>query len=172
MNGWVLDLHLTGTITPPSTKPDVTLRWHIGPVATKPVGWTPAPPSLLRHPPTKSETTMQLTADQQVTLTVSGTDAYGNPTNISGDGTWLSSDEAIIQVTGDDDSAVATAVGPIGTASVTYTNDVDQDGSGDFIGSLAIDVVGGAMTAIVLTPSEPVGKDVVPDNTLPDEQPG
>jgi hypothetical protein len=169
MNGWVLDLRLTGTITPPSTEPPgVTLRWHIGPVITKPVGWIPADPST-PTPQADSEFTMQLTADQQVTLTVSGTDAYGNPTNISGDGTWLSSDEAIIQVTGDDDSAVATAVGPIGTASVTYTNDVDQDGSGDFIGSLAIDVVGGEMTAIVLTPSEPVGKDVAPDNTLPTE---
>lgn len=167
MTGFVVDLHVTGTVAPADAGHAV--HWRLGPVATKPPTWLPAPPSP-PTPTTESETTMQLTADQQVTLTVSGTDRYGNPTTITGDGVWLSSDESIIQVEGDDDSAVAVAVGPTGTASVTYTNDVNGDGTGDFIGSLAIDVVGGVMTEIVVEPGTPEAKVAV-DNTLPGEPP-
>jgi len=107
---------------------------------------------------------MQLTADQQVTLSVSAVDRYGNPTDITGDSVWRSSDESIVQVEADDDDisiAVARAVGPIGTASVTFTNDLNQDGTGDFIGSLAIDVVGGEMSEIVIVPGEVEDKPVV-----------
>jgi hypothetical protein len=102
---------------------------------------------------------VQLTADQQVDLFISGEDAYGNPVEITGDTVWKSSDEAIIAVTSSaPDSATAVAVGPAGTASVTVTNDVNQDGTGDFIGSLAIDVVAGDMAEIVIQAGTPEDK--------------
>jgi uncharacterized protein YjdB len=102
---------------------------------------------------------MQLTADQQVELTISGEDSYGNPVNISGDVAWTSSDESIVTVSNDSpDKAMAVAVGPVGSASVTVTNDVNQDGSGDFIGSIAIDVVAGRMADIEVTAGEPTDK--------------
>jgi hypothetical protein len=102
---------------------------------------------------------MQLTADQQVELSISGQDNYGNPVNITGNTSWSSSDTSIVSVNMTDSShATATAVGPIGSAAVTVTNDVDQDGTGDFIGSLAIDVVAGNMTEITITAGTPTTK--------------
>lgn len=102
---------------------------------------------------------MQLTADQQVDLSISGEDAYGNPVTITGNTAWSSSDQTIVSVTMTDSShATASAVGPVGSASVTVTNDVDQDGTGDYIGSLAIDVVAGTMADIVITAGTPTAK--------------
>ena len=104
---------------------------------------------------------MQLTADQQVTLAVSGEDAYGNPVDITGSLTWASSDTAIITVTqdlADPTRATASAVGPVGTAAVTVSNDLDDDSTPDFVGSLAIDVMPGDVTEIVITPGTPTDK--------------
>ena len=102
---------------------------------------------------------MQLTADQQVDLSISGQDKYGNSVDVTGDTTWSSSDESVVSVTMDDPShATAVAVGPVGSAAVTVTNDVNQDGSGDFIGSISIDVVAGQMADIVITAGEPTNK--------------
>ena len=141
--------------------PPVTWRWRIGPVRAK----TFIPVPLIRRgtkqtPATGNEDiTVQLTADQQVDLSISGQDKYGNPVDISGDTVWTSSDESIITVTSTDPStATATAVGPVGTAAVTVSNDVNQDGTGDFQGSLAIDVVAGEMAEIEITASTPTDK--------------
>lgn len=143
--------------------PPVVLHWHLR-VTPKTVEPTAGPPGT---PATgQEEITMQLTADQQVELSISGQDRYGNPVDISGDVTWESSDSAIVVVesTGDDNTkATAKAVGPAGTAAVTVTNDADRDGTGDFMGSLAIDVVAGDITEIEITPGEPTDKlDVNP----------
>lgn len=117
---------------------------------------------------------MQLTADQQVELSITGQDAYGNPVDVSGDTEWHSSDDSIVSVEGNGTSATATAVGPAGTAAVTVSNDVDQDGTGDFQGSLAIDVVSGRIAEIrvqqgLVTDKQgnPVEQPPVVDNTLP-----
>ena len=102
---------------------------------------------------------MQLTADQQVELTISGQDRYGNTVDISGDVVWSSSDESIVQVTNDAPGrATATAVGPTGTAAVTVSNDVNQDGTGDFQGSIAIDVVAGDIAEIEIAAGTPTDK--------------
>jgi len=104
---------------------------------------------------------MQLTADQQVELSITGEDQHGNPVDITGDVVWLSSDESIIVVeanSGDDKVATAAAVGPVGTASVTVTNDADRDGTGDFMGSLAIDVVAGQIAEITIAAGEPTDR--------------
>ena len=134
--------------------------WHIGAITTK---MAPAVPAGVTGPPGRITVTMQLTADQQVDLSITGEDAYGNPVSITGDIAWLSSDESIITVTADpadEQRATAVAVGPAGTASVTVTNDADRDGTGDFMGSLAIDVVAGDITEITVEAAEPVDKPV------------
>jgi hypothetical protein len=105
---------------------------------------------------------MQLTADQQVDLSITGEDAYGNPVTISGNTSWSSSDPSIVVVQMTDSShAVAAAVGPVGSAAVTVTNDVNSDGTGDYIGSLAIDVVAGVMADIAVMAGTPTEKLVV-----------
>jgi hypothetical protein len=136
-------------------------RWTIGPVTAKTTDPTPGPPG---QPPTGNEDlTMQLTADQQVALTITGEDRYGNPVDITGNVVWRSSDETIVAVVAaTNDSATAVAVGPAGTAAVTVTNDVDNDGTGDFMGSLAIDVVAGTMAEIAVTAGTPTDKPTAP----------
>lgn len=102
---------------------------------------------------------MQLTADQQVDLSISGEDAYGNPVNITGNTSWSSSDQSVVSVSMTDSShATAVAVGPIGSAAVTVSNDENQDGTGDYIGSMSIDVVAGQMADIVVTAGTPYDK--------------
>lgn len=137
--------------------PPILWHWRIGPVDVKLISPTPGQPGT---PATgKEEITVQLTADQQVELSISGEDAYGNPVDISGDVAWLSSDESIIAVEMTSTStATAAAVGPAGTASVTVTNDADRDGTGDFMGSIAIDVVAGDITEIAVTAGAPTDK--------------
>lgn len=136
--------------------PPVTRCWRIGPVRAKTHQPKPGPPGT---PASNEEITVQLTADQQVTLTISGQDAYGNQVDISGDVVWSSSDESIVSVTQEaNDQATAVAVGPIGTAAVTVSNDVNADGGGDFQGSVAIDVVAGDMAEIAISAGEPTAK--------------
>jgi hypothetical protein len=136
--------------------PPIIWHWRLGPVRAK--TYTPFP-SKFTSQFTPSEVTMQLTADQQVELSISGEDRYGNQVDLSGDVVWLSSDESIIQVTNESNTtATAVAVGPIGTASVTVSNDVDQDGTGDFQGSIAIDVVAGDIAEITISAGEPTDK--------------
>jgi hypothetical protein len=160
----------------------VIVHWTIGPIGMKPADYVASPPTPATEQQ-ESEITLQLTADQMVQLSVSGTDKYGNPVDISGNAVWQSSDTAIIECkqnkSANPTSCYAIAVGPAGTASVTYTNDANNDGSGDFIGSIAIDVVAGQMAEIVINPGEPESKDAsLPpvegsgerphiDNTLP-----
>jgi hypothetical protein len=111
---------------------------------------------------------VQLTADQQVNLSITGQDKYGNPVDITGRINWASSDTSIVTVTSDGTaSAVAVAVGPVGTASVTVTNDYNSDDEIDFQGSVAIDVVGGDIAEIVVQEGAITDKGAAPDNTLP-----
>jgi len=142
------------------TRPPTELFWHLGPVTTKTTTVQPGPPG---SPATGDEDIiMQLTADQQVELSITGVDKYGNQVDISGDVAWMSSDESVVVIrqTKEADSAHATAqaVGPAGTAAVTVTNDVDRDGTGDFMGSIAIDVVAGEIAEIEISAGEPTDK--------------
>lgn len=149
---WGYDVH-TEVIPKPAP---IVWTWRIGPVAVK-AAQPPASDVIRRF--NQGEVIVQLTADQQVDLSITGEDRYGNPVEISGDVAWLSSDESVVQVTSSSpESATATAVGPAGTASVTVTNDADRDGTGDFMGSLAIDVVAGEITEIAINAGEPTTK--------------
>lgn len=136
--------------------PPILWTWRIGPVVAK-VAQPPA--SDVTRPFQRGEFIVQLTADQQVELSITGEDQYGNPVDIGGDVAWLSSDESVVQVTSaSPERATATAVGPAGTASITVTNDADRDGTGDFMGSLAIDVVAGEIAEIAIAAGEPTAK--------------
>jgi len=104
---------------------------------------------------------VQLTSDQQTKLNLSGQDFYGNEVEITGRTVWSSSDPTIVQLVqsaADDTMVIAQAVGPTGSAAVTATNDVIHDGTGDFIGSIAIDVVAGVMTDIVIEAEDATDK--------------
>lgn len=140
--------------------PPVRLTWRVGPVTPKQTQPTPGARGV---PATGNEdVTVQLTADQQVTLEVSATDAYGNPvTDDLGDITWTSSDESVVTVTPSENPAqvTAVAVGPAGTAAVTVTADPDHDtGTPNFQGSLAVDVVAGDVTELTITAGTPEDK--------------
>ena len=161
----------TEVVPKPSPAPTPRLRWQIGPVGPKPSDYFPPPPTGRVPGATEREITVQLTADQQVALSITGEDRYDNPVDITGATVWSSSDESIVVVTVDpEDSskAVATAVGPVGTAAVTVSNDANSDGTGDYQGSLAIDVVAGQVAEIVIAEGEITDKPVV-ENALPTE---
>jgi hypothetical protein len=173
--GWDVWTH-TEVIPKPDPKARI-LHWHLV-IGLKPAGFTlPDSSTEQGSVPEESEITLQLTADQMVHLSVSGTDAYGNPVDITGDAVWQSSDNAIVRVlqnkSANPTECFAIPTGVVGSASVTYTNDTNRDGSGDFIGSIAIDVVAGQMTEIVINADEPVSKaQVPPDATEQPPQPG
>jgi hypothetical protein len=138
-------------------QPPLKYVWRIGPVAEKSIKTSSSRSRRARF--FGSEVEVQLTADQQVELSISGEDTYGNKVEITGNTEWSSSDDSIVQVTqSGPDQATAVAVGPVGTASVTVTNDVDSDGSGDFIGSISINVVAGRMAEIEVAAGEPTDK--------------
>jgi hypothetical protein len=100
---------------------------------------------------------MQLLDSQQVTLSVSGVDAAGNPVPVSATGLSFSvDDESILTLTDNGDgSALVVTTGSLGTATVTVSDDPDGDGTVNFQGSLAIDVVTGDVTEIVINAGEP-----------------
>lgn len=147
--GWDVFTH---TKIVPKPAP-VRIHWTIGPVSSKLV----VPPASHEpgQPPQKGSITVQLTADQQVALSISGEDAYGNPVEIDApNALWTSSDEAIITLTSaTGETTIAVAVGPVGTAAVTVSN-VDSTVQG----SLAIDVVAGEVTEIVVNAGTPTDK--------------
>jgi hypothetical protein len=161
---------------PPPAQPR-KIRWRIGPVSVKLSAPPILPPSFTSRAvnAAESEITVQLTADQQVALSITGTDKYGNAVDISGDTVWTTTDDTIVTVTPDpEDSSKATAaaVGPVGTAAITVSNDVDQDGTGDYQGSLAIDVVAGQISEIVIQEGAVTDKEQPEvDNSLPTDQP-
>lgn len=133
-------------------------RWTIGPVRAKTI--TPVA-AMAGHPATGTEEiTVQLTADQQVSLTLSGEDRWGNPVDIgTATAVWESTDESVVQVVVDEGnagSATAVAVGPVGVAAVTVSNE-----AGDVSGGIAIQVVAGEVTEVVVTAGEPEDKPYV-----------
>ena len=157
IRGWG---RVTTEVTPKTAPRTTEILWRIGPVGPK---LTTPIPGTHHVPAPESEITVQLTADQQVALSISGEDRYDNPVDITGDTVWASSDTSVVAVTvdpTDSSKAVASAVGPVGTAAVTVSNDVDQDGTPDYQGSLAIDVVAGQIAEIVVHEGEVSNKPV------------
>jgi hypothetical protein len=99
-----------------------------------------------------------LKATQQVPLTLAIKDKFGNPASIDGVPVWASSDETILTVApaADGMSAVATPVGPAGSAQVNVSADADTgSGSKEITGLLAVDVVAGDATVVELQAGTP-----------------
>ena len=131
-------------------------RWTIGPVSER------TTPSVVGAPKPhfrKKDVNVILTDVQQVVLSVSFVDSLGNPAtpppgNVLA---WSSSDPTIVSLTDNGDgSMTAVTTGTLGSVVISAADDLEGDGVPDFFGSLAIDVAGGAVTGIVITPGVPV----------------
>jgi len=120
---------------------------------------------------------MLLKADQKVALAVTFTDRAGNVLDKDAVGTLVavSSDDSVLTVTDNGDGTFeAVTVGPLGTATVTVSNDTDVDGVPDYVGSLAFDVVEGDVFAIAIGTGVPVSRfdDAPPaDEPAPENPP-
>jgi hypothetical protein len=134
--------------------------WHLGPTTD-----TTAADRTVRgtaYPSTgKADLTMDLMADQQVPLSIEWTDEVGNPTDAPDDATvvYTVDDPAIINLTDNGDgTAVAAAVGALGTATVH----VEATADGDTVtGDLAIVVVAGLADRLNVVAGEP--EEITPD---------
>lgn len=109
----------------------------------------------------KAQLIMDLQADKQVPLSIEWTDEMGNPTEAPANAvaTWSVDDTSIISFTDNGDgTAVAAAVGTLGTANVHVTV---TDGVSTFDGDLQIVVVAGLAERINVVAGEPT--EVTPD---------
>jgi hypothetical protein len=94
-----------------------------------------------------------MTDSQKVALSITVVDAKGNPANVDGAPTWTSSDASVVTVAAAEDglSAVATAVGPLGTAQVNVQADADLgEGSEAIAGVLDVQIVGGKAVSLTI----------------------
>jgi hypothetical protein len=103
-------------------------------------------------------TQMTMTDSQQVGLTIQPVDKKGNPAPVDGVPAWASSNTEVVTVTpaADGMSAVASAVGPLGTATVSVKADADL-GSGvtEIAGTLDITITAGAAATVTITAGTP-----------------
>jgi hypothetical protein len=113
-----------------------------------------------------------LTADQQVRLTTSYTDKYGNPAPIDGQPTWETSVDGIVVVrpTADAMAADVVTVGPVGQVQVRAVADAVPGASERLIiGVLDIEVVGGEARIVALTAGPATSKDDAEEEGPSDE---
>lgn len=109
----------------------------------------------------KRDVAMDLQADKKVTLSLEWTDEMGNPTEAPANAevSWSVDDTSIISfVDNGDGTAVAAAVGVLGTANVHVTV---TDGVSTFDGDLQIVVVAGLAERINVVAGAP--EEVTPD---------
>ena len=105
--------------------------------------------------------TLVLTDAQKVALSVTFLDAAGNPASVDGAPVWGSSDPTIVLVEAATDglSAVATAVGPLGSAQVNVTADADLGAGVESItGLLDVNVVGDKAVTVAIAAGTPEPK--------------
>lgn len=118
-----------------------------------------------------------ISADQELDLELAITDNFGNQATVDGVPAWTSGDDAVIALTVSDDgfTAVASAVGPVGTAQVSVRADADVgEGLREIIATLDLEVVGGEARLVALNAGEPRVKpeptpEPVPENPDPGE---
>ena len=91
--------------------------------------------------------------NEQIGLAITPVDAAGNPAVISGTPAWSSSDTTVLAISASDDglSAVASAVGKLGKATVSVT-------LGSVTGTLDIEVHGGDPVGFTINPGTPTAK--------------
>lgn len=96
-----------------------------------------------------------LKATQQVDLSINVTDKRGNPATVQNP-SFASSDEAVVSVVDEGLTAVASAVGTPGTATVTFTGDADLgEGVSPITGVLDVEVVAGDAAVVNITAGTP-----------------
>ncbi len=119
-----------------------------------------SPTSEFRGWPTYGELLMAftLTDTQQVTLSVVITDKKGNPARIDGRPEWLVDNPNLLALDPGTDalSCVVKAMGPLGTAIITFKADADLGpGTAPLIGTLEVEITGGTASNVVIKPGDP-----------------
>lgn len=107
---------------------------------------------------TEGVTQMNMTDSQQVSLTIKPVDKKGNAAPVDGVPAWASSNTEVVTVTPAPDgmSAIAAAVGPLGSATVSVTADADLGaGVTEIAGSLDIIITAGAAATVSITAGSP-----------------
>lgn len=102
---------------------------------------------------------MKITDSQKFTATIAPVDAKGNPAQVDGVPVWAAPDATTVTVTpaADGMSAEIAAVGPVGSVQVSVTADADLGtGVSSLVGTLQVDVVGGAAVSLQISTSAPV----------------
>jgi hypothetical protein len=137
------------------------LIWRIGAITdTVPADRIVKPPPYSQNVG-RQDVIMDLMADKQVALSVAYTDEIGNPVPTPADvvATYTVDDPTIINLTDNGDgTAVAAAVGTLGTATVHVATTLDGQ---DVTGDLAIVVVAGLAERVAIVPGEVT--EVTPD---------
>jgi hypothetical protein len=103
-------------------------------------------------------TQMNITDSQQVSLSIQPVDKKGNAAAVDGAPQWASSNTEVVTVTPSADglSAIAAAVGPLGTATVSVTADADLGaGVTSIAGTLDVTVTAGQAATVSITAGTP-----------------
>lgn len=91
--------------------------------------------------------------NQQVSFAVTGTDARGNAAKLTGTPAFSVDDPSILELTDNGDgTGSVSSTGKIGSAILKVT---DSEGNQEYVGSVAIDVVAGPVTAVGVVLSAP-----------------
>lgn len=101
---------------------------------------------------------LTLTDSQDCPLSVAFVDKKGQAAPVDGAAQWLTSNSEVIALAPADDglSCVISAVGPLGTATVSVTADADLgDGVTSISGSVDVTVIAGAAVTVDVTPGTP-----------------
>ncbi len=116
-------------------------------------------------------TKMNITDTQDVPLSITPVDKKGNPAQLDGPPVWSSSNSEVVTVVASADglSAVASAVGPLGTATVSVKADGDLGaGVNTISGTLDITVVGSGAVTLTIKAGTPTEQgDAPPPNPEP-----
>ncbi len=129
----------------------------LGPVREQTGPATPTPN--MKRWPLLGEKIMafSLTSSQLVSLSVVVTDKKGNPAAVQ-DPVWAISNSELLAIVpaADNLSATVSAIGPLGTVTVSFQADADL-GAGvvPVAGLLEVEVVAGAASLITITPGTP-----------------